>query len=73
MSAVSEGKRMPKINLYAGQEFNVVGLLWALEAWKAIVPTYSSAVILEFWEKDLSYFVRVKYKRRLLIRYLYFS
>ncbi|XP_058795782.1 venom acid phosphatase Acph-1-like [Phymastichus coffea] len=61
MTAAIMGKKTPKINLYGGHEFNVVALLWTMDTWKPIVPAYSSAVIVELWEHDSKYYVRVLY------------
>lgn len=58
-SAVKEGKRGPKIFLYSAHETTVSALLWALKAWKPEIPEYSSSVILELWEKDSEYYVKV--------------
>lgn len=56
---MKEGKRGPKIFLYSAHETTLSAVLWALKAWKPEIPEYSSSVILELWEKDSEYYVKV--------------
>lgn len=49
----------PKISLYGVHEDNLAGLLMGLDVWRDHVPAYSSAVIIELYEKSSDYYVRV--------------
>ncbi|XP_016837209.1 venom acid phosphatase Acph-1-like [Nasonia vitripennis] len=60
-SAVQQGRRGPNIFLYSAHEVTVSALLWALKVSKSEIPEYSSSVILELWEKDSEYYVKVVY------------
>ena len=48
-----------KIFLYSGHEMNIVAMLKNLRLWKPHIPQYTSAVIIELFEKSEKYFIKV--------------
>ncbi|XP_011500130.1 PREDICTED: venom acid phosphatase Acph-1-like, partial [Ceratosolen solmsi marchali] len=60
-SGIADKRR--KISLYSGHETNIVALLQTLGVYTPHVPAYSSAIIIEFYEQNSEYFVKVLYYR----------
>ncbi|OXU23470.1 hypothetical protein TSAR_015564 [Trichomalopsis sarcophagae] len=57
----AEDEIAKKIFLYSGHEINVVGVLRSLKVFKTHEPQYSSAVIIELFEENAKYFIKVVY------------
>lgn len=55
---ISENKNR-KILLYSGHETNIVAILQTLGVYKPHVPQYASTVIVEFYEWNSQYYVKV--------------
>ncbi|KAJ8664800.1 hypothetical protein QAD02_006462, partial [Eretmocerus hayati] len=51
----------PKVNLYSGHETTIAALLATLGVYEPHVPQYTSAVIIEFYEQEFQYYVKVVY------------
>ncbi|XP_001605452.1 venom acid phosphatase Acph-1 [Nasonia vitripennis] len=63
MVAIKEGRsdKTRKMQLYSGHETNVAAVLQTLGIYKPHVPEYTSAVIVELYELNARYFVKVFY------------
>jgi len=48
-----------KINLYSAHDMNVAAMLIALKIFDNRIPQFTSGVIIELYEKDSNYFVKV--------------
>jgi len=59
MNAVINGTLDRKINLFSAHSMNIVGLQHNLNIFDHRVPRYTSSIIIELYEKDKKYFVKV--------------
>ena len=60
LDAIESGENAPKMSLYSGHETNIAALSQTLGIFKPHVPEYSSAVIIELYERSSQYYVKVK-------------
>jgi len=59
MNAVINGTLDRKINFFSAHDLNIVGLQHNLNIFNYRVPRYTSSIIIELYEKDNKYFVKV--------------
>jgi hypothetical protein len=64
---VQKGNKEPKIFLYSAHEITVAAALFALNVWQPKVPEYSSAVMIELWEHESRFFIKVINASNILI------
>lgn len=62
MKAVINGTLHRKINIFSGHDLNVIGLLQALRIFDDKLPSYASSIMIELYEKNNEYFVKVSAK-----------
>jgi len=59
MNAVINGTLDRKINFFSAHDLNIVGLQHNLNIFNYRIPEYTSTIIIELYEKDKNYFVKV--------------
>jgi len=59
MNAVINGTLDRKINLFSAHDMNIIGLQHTLNVFDYRNPEYTSSIIIELYEKDKKYFVKV--------------
>jgi len=59
MNAVINGTSNRKINLFSAHSISIVGLQHNLNIFNHRVPQYTASIIIELYEKDKKYFVKV--------------
>jgi len=58
-NAVINGTLNRKINLFSAHDMSIIGLQHSLNIFDNRIPEYTSSIIIELYEKDKKYFIKV--------------